>query len=72
MKTKVLASAFISSLQNQFYENKINSILQSEVKNLLFLVSQDAKEVILVTDLLTYWVSVSTDLTDVTLVSDDT
>ena len=37
-----------------------------------FLASQDALEVMFVTYLLNYWVSVSTDLTDVTLVSDDT
>ena len=37
-----------------------------------FLASQDALEVMRVTYLLTYWVSVSIDLTDVTLVSEDT
>ena len=42
----------------------------------IFLASQDALEVMLFTYLLTYlltnWVMVSIDLTDVTLVSDDT
>ena len=37
-----------------------------------FLASPDALEVIVVSDLLTYSLSVSTDLTDVSLVSDDT
>ena len=37
-----------------------------------YLASPDALEVIVVTELLTYLLSVSTDLTDVTLVSDDT
>ena len=39
---------------------------------MLFLASQDALELMLFTDWLTYWVMVSIDLTDVTLVSDDT
>ena len=42
----------------------------------VYLASQDALEVMRVTDwvtyLLSYWVSVSIDFTDVTLVSDDT
>ena len=38
----------------------------------LFLASQDAIEVMFVTEWVTYWVSVSIDFTDVTLVSDDT
>ena len=38
----------------------------------LFLASQDALEVMLVTPWLTDWLMVSIDLTDVTLVSDDT
>ena len=38
----------------------------------LFLASPDALEVIVVSHSLTYSVIVSTDLTDVTLVSDDT
>ena len=37
-----------------------------------FLASQDALEVMRVTDLLTNWLDVSIDFTDVTLVSDDT
>ena len=37
-----------------------------------FLASPDALEMIVVTELLSYLLSVSTDLTDVTLVSDDT
>ena len=41
-------------------------------KFLLFLASQDALEVMRVTHLLTDWVDVSIDFTDVTLVSDDT
>ena len=39
---------------------------------LLFLASQDAPEVMRVTESLSQWVSVSIDFTDVTLVSDDT
>ena len=38
----------------------------------VFLASQDALEVMRVTESLTDWVSVSIDFTDVTLVSDDT
>ena len=38
----------------------------------IFLASQDALEVMGVTESLTHSLSVSTDLTDVTLVSDDT
>ena len=38
----------------------------------LFLASQDAIEVMFVTEYLTTWLIVSIDLTDVTLVSDDT
>ena len=38
----------------------------------LFLASQDALEVMFVRDWLTDWVGVCIDLTDVTLVSDDT
>ena len=38
----------------------------------LFLASQDALEVMLFTDSLTYWVDVSIDWTDVTPVGDDT
>ena len=41
-------------------------------KHYKFLASQDALEVIIVTEWVSEWVSVSTDLTDVTLVSDDT
>ena len=37
-----------------------------------FLASQDALEVMRVTESLTDWVSVSIDFTDVTLLSDDT
>ena len=40
--------------------------------NNVFLASPDALEVIVVSYSLTYSLSVSTDLTDVTLVSDDT
>ena len=39
---------------------------------MIFLASQDALEVMRVTDWLTDWVSISIDFTDVTLVSDDT
>ena len=38
----------------------------------LFLASQDAIEVMFVMDSLTHWLIVCTDLTDVTLVSEDT
>ena len=40
--------------------------------NLFFLASQDAIEVMFVTEYLPYYLIVSIDLTDVTLVSDDT
>ena len=40
--------------------------------NFCFLASQDALEVMRVTESLSHWVSVSIDFTDVTLVSDDT
>ena len=52
------------------------TIFNFDIVNILypvfFLASQDALEVMRVTEWLSNWVSVSIDFTDVTLVSDDT
>ena len=54
------------------YKNVQIGLEKSEREWTALLASPDALEVIVVTDLLTESLSVSTDLTDVTLVSDDT
>ena len=54
------------------YKNVQIGLEKSEREWTALLASPDAQEVIVVTDLLTESLSVSTDLTDVTLVSDDT
>ena len=54
------------------YTNTVWSNLQIDPSSAIFLASPDALEVIVVSYSLTESVSVSTDLTDVTLVSDDT
>ena len=58
-----------------FYDDE-NMIIfydgDDDKKNMIFLASQDALEVMLFTHSLTLSVMVSIDLTDVTLVSDDT
>ena len=51
---------------------KANQIWYQGIVGYPFLASQDALEVMGVTDWLTDWVVVRIDLTDVTLVSDDT
>ena len=47
-------------------------MLDKSYDNQSFLASQDALEVMRVTESLSQWVGVSIDFTDVTLVSDDT
>ena len=54
------------------YKNVQIGLEKSEREWTALLASPDALEVIVVTDLLTESLSVSTDLTDVTLVRDDT
>ena len=54
------------------YKNVQIGLEKSEREWTALLASPDALEVIVVTDLLTVSLRVSTDLTDVTLVSDDT
>ena len=54
------------------YKNVQIGLEKSEREWTALLASPDALEVIVVTDLLTESLSVSTDLTDVTLVIDDT
>ena len=54
------------------YKNVQIGLEKSEREWTALLASPNALEVIVVTDLLTESLSVSTDLTDVTLVSDDT
>ena len=58
-----------SSVYERFLLSKIALLIFS---NFTFLASQDALEVMLLTYLLTYSLHVSIDLTDVTLVGDDT
>ena len=54
------------------YKNVQIGLEKSEREWIALLASPDALEVIVVSDLLTESLSVSTDLTDVTVVSDDT
>ena len=67
---KIFLAIFLEKVSRK-HEHSITRHLILDV-NLECLASPDALEVIVVTDSLTDLLSVSTDLTDVTLVSDDT